>query len=108
MWIRSQDNRLFNLDRVECIYVETRLFDYMSLETSQIEGHTKEFYIRALSSRDDELGTYATEKRCIEVLNDIHKHIENSGTVMYEYLHSESSKIEYTYKQLVVYSMPKE
>jgi hypothetical protein len=47
----------------------------MSLETSQIEGHSKEFYIRASSSRENELGTYATEERCIEVLDEIHAYI---------------------------------
>ena len=103
MWVRSQDNRLFNLDRVECIYVGTRLFDYMSLETSQIEGHTKEFYIRALSSRGDELGTYATEERCIEVIGEIQSALIENNTKMYEYY---GDRIEYTYPHKHIYIMP--
>lgn len=55
---------------------------------------------------DRTLGVYEDEKRALSVLDDIQKTVAQSKDRNYEYIHSESSKIEYTYPTVVVFQMP--
>lgn len=89
IWIRTQDKkRLVNCKDIEVI------------DCIVISNYDKQDYFK--------LGVYQTNERALKVLDEIQKVIEQNQTIMYEYVHSESKKIEYTYPQNVIYEMPKE
>ena len=99
MWIRSQDNRLVNLDRVTFVDIMKKGI-YANWDNA--DGYRK-------------LGEYATEERCIEVLNEIQENIETRVVAdelmksMIDTMTDESDKE--TYKERLrklscVYEMP--
>lgn len=94
IWIRTQEN--------ECL-VLVKAFGMMKLQHGNMNRYK-------IFNGDDErtLGIYENKERALKVLDEIQKVIEQSQTIMYEYIHSESTKIEYAYPQKVIYEMPKE
>ena len=94
MWIRSQDrNGLFTVNSAE------------TLEASSIR------YAIIANNDEVDLGTYATKKRALEVLDEIQSAIIQNETVMYEYFLDNSTgkkELEYSYNQKTVYEMPNE
>jgi len=84
MWIRTQYNILVNLDNVEGVYADGREIKSVGLKTAIIL-----------------LGTYATETRALEVLDEIQERLMGKVTV-YEDGHIEPFSIG------DVYVMPKE
>ena len=109
LWIRSQDKR--NLVKI----------DYIYLSDDEILGYT------ATIDRTIKLGTYKTEQRAREILDDIQKlvngdlilfaNVEVSGDIG-DYLKpskaimyndkTDKPKIEYAHRDCVVYEMPQE
>ena len=55
------------------------------------------------------LGTYKTNERALEVLDEIQAHSLGNDTIRYEYFigFDGTEQIEYTYKYKSVYEMPK-
>lgn len=94
IWVRTQEK--------ECL-VLVKAFGTMKLQHGNMNRYK-------IFNGDDErtLGIYENKERALKVLDEIQKAIEQNQTIMYEYIHSESTKIEYTYPQKVVYEMPKE
>ena len=60
MWIRTQSNKLFNLDRV--LFIDT-MKNNIFANWDNADGYLP-------------LATYATEQRALEVLDEIQEHIE--------------------------------
>ena len=87
MWVRSQDNQLVNLDRITFVDTANKLV-YANWD---VDTHYRK------------LGEYATEERCIEVINEIQNALIENNTKMYEYY---GDRIEYTYPHKHVYIMP--
>jgi len=93
IWIRSQDREM--LIKVSEFNIKQQRFGDMRKHEIWFD---KSF-----------LGVYATKERCLEVLDEIEKAIEESNIMRYEYFQGFSQQlIEYTYKGRQVYQMPKD
>jgi len=98
MWIRTQENILVNLDKVESITIQENLIELVG-EPSKID-----YIVRSLSSINEKgfaFGEYATEARCIEVLDEIQVRLMGKIHVR------ENGDIEF-FKLGEIYVMPKE
>ena len=102
IWIRTQTNDLINLNQVSKIDRQSKfIFAYQGLTFD--------------NSNYVYLGVYATEKRALEVLNEIQEHIETrvvADKMLIDVLSEEDVTEQYTLDRLkrlsCVYVMPKE
>jgi hypothetical protein len=92
MWIRTQDK-----DRLKEV-------KEVGLDISGFQIYAYEYFDTYCHSTY--LGEYPTKQRCLEVLDEIQQAIVESNIKRYEYVNSESNKIEYTYNNISVYKMP--
>jgi hypothetical protein len=139
MWIRSQDRKkLLQCNNVHYEHKEKYTDRYIALEEDvkrnfgnytnpktnariqnryealeYLDNHKEydDLYIIRTYIQDDSelLGSYETEERALEVLDEIQRNIIDSNVTQYEYYNSQDGlKTEYTYKLKIVYEMPKE
>lgn len=103
IWIRSQNKE--TLVKVNKLYIDeeeitTGLLCYGTLKIK----NTGNYFIK--SGSDDILGIYSSRERALEVLDEIHEHIERQGQ---DYLLTDEKGIIASQKHYgFVYEMPKE
>ena len=104
MWIRSQDRKfLVNTDLVFMDMPKTYDGGEWVIDKSKCK-----IFVTTHDSNTS-IGTYKTEERALEVLDEIQKNIIDSNVTNYEYFYTENQRLlEYTYKLKTVYEMPKE
>ena len=93
------NKRLFNSSREIGEFLEERMEKYIEHRLVNYSG----------TYDSGTLAIYPTKERCLEVLDEIEKAIEESNIMRYEYFQGFSQQlIEYTYKGRQIYQMPKE
>lgn len=103
IWIRSQNRE--TLVKVNKLYIdeETITTGFLYDATLKIKN-TGNYFIK--SESDYRLGIYSSKKRALEVLGEIHEHIERQGQ---DYLLTDENGIIAGQKHYgFVYEMPKE